>query len=63
MTYGKLRTIKSGWVMSHVIDDICNNARFELGPSYRDAAVSEYDLRTLREKADFFKEPLALEAA
>ena len=58
MTYGKLSTVQAGWVISHVISDMVNNARFEIGPSYRETEVSEYDLRTIREKADFFKEPL-----
>lgn len=66
MTYGELRRIPAGWVTSHVIDDACNNARFELGKNYQDELVSEYDIRTIREKAIHFREPvppaLALQA-
>jgi hypothetical protein len=49
MTYGELRAISAGWVTSHVINDACDNARFELGKNFKNEPVSEYDLRTIRE--------------
>lgn len=58
MTYGELRTQPTGWVISHVIDDMCNNARYEFGKNFRKEPVSEYDLRTLQEKAVHFRESL-----
>ena len=58
MTYGELRAIPAGWVTSHVINDAFNNARFGLGKNFRNEPVSEYDLRTIREKAIHFGEPV-----
>jgi hypothetical protein len=58
MTYGELRVISAGWVTSHVIDDAYNNARFGFGKNFRSQPVSEYDLRTIREKAIHFGEPV-----
>jgi hypothetical protein len=58
MTYGELRAISAGWVTSHVINDACDNARFELGKNFKNEPVSEYDLRTIREKAIHFGEPV-----
>ena len=58
MTYGELRAIPAGWVTSHVINDAFNNARFDLGKNFRNEPVSEYDLRTIREKAIHFGEPV-----
>jgi hypothetical protein len=58
MTYGELRRIPAGWVTSHVIDDAFNNARFEFGKKFMDEPVSDYDLRTIRERAIHFGEPL-----
>jgi hypothetical protein len=58
MTYRELRAIPAGWVTSHVIDDCFNNARFELGNKFQSELVSEYDLRTIREKAVHFGEPV-----
>jgi hypothetical protein len=59
MTYGKLKTMLFGWVIAHVVDDICNNARYEYGSKkFKDQLVSDYDLRTIREKAIHFGEPL-----
>jgi hypothetical protein len=58
MTYGELRRTPAGWVTSHVINDAYSNARFELGKNFMDEQVSEYDLRTIREKAIHFGEPI-----
>ena len=58
MTYGELRAIPAGWVTSHVINDAVNNARFELGKHVDNEPVSEYDLRTIRQKAIHFGEPV-----
>ena len=58
MTYGELRALPAGWVTSHVIEDAFNNARFELGKNFKNEPVSESDLRTIREKAIHFGEPV-----
>lgn len=58
MTYGELRTTAAGWVTSHVIGDICNNARFCYGKGFKDVVVSEYDLSEIRSKATHFGEPV-----
>jgi hypothetical protein len=58
MTYGELIKMNLGWVLNHVAGDMASNARFEFGGDYRNELVSEYDLRTLREKSIHFGEPL-----
>ena len=60
MTYGELKTINAGWVTSHVIDDICNNARYEFGKSFKTQTVDDFDMKTIREKAVHFGEPVPL---
>ena len=57
MTYGELATVRGGWVLSHVMQDMVNNAKWGI-KNWKSEPVSEYDLRTIREKAEFFKEPL-----
>ena len=58
MTYGELRAIPAGWATSHIINDAFNNARFELGKNFKNEPISEHDLRTIREKAIHFGEPV-----
>jgi hypothetical protein len=58
MTYGQLKTMRFGWVMAHVVDDMCANEKYESGNKWMSQKVSEYDIRTIREKAVHFGEAL-----
>lgn len=57
MTYGQLATVNVGWVLNHVIGDMVNNEKWG-NKNWKNEPVSDYDMRTIREKSIFFKEPV-----
>ena len=59
--HGELKTVRAGWVMSHVIDDDeCNNARYGYGKNWKEQIVDQWTINMLTEKAAHFGEALSL---